>query len=129
MKPLTTTSEPAKEYAADLSAADTREKLLATLTAWRAYASDALAIATAWSDEDFAEWREALATERARTYMGDERAERFAVVLMPGIMWAISEVALTYDVPFVAARDRMVSIGALKHESGRLVDKRQGAPS
>lgn len=118
MNPIHYTSEQAHEYAAALTAADTREKLLAVLTAYRPLAADALAAAPQ-DDAEFEAWRAGLARERHGRFAGFGWSARWGALLMPELMLRISLVASDFRVPFGCAALQL-------KEAGRVVVRDDG---
>lgn len=116
---FTAESEPAKEYAADLSSADTLEKLTEVMVKWRAYAAEAEEIVLTWTEDDFREWRDCVAMERAGYFVGEENAERFGAVFLPNPLLTIASMAHVYHSSFIEAEQRLILNGYLRLTDGK----------
>jgi len=79
-----------EEYSRCLDDAGSLEELRRVLTQWKPLAYEALDIVATWGPKDFADFKEALARERAHEFCGDEAMERFAFVILPPLIFAIA---------------------------------------
>ncbi len=111
-------SEPIADYNKALSEADTLEKLRGVLTAYDRVAHDAKALVDTWTAVDFKDWRRSLAQERRGKFMGDDAAHRFAVVLMPDVLFRVAIVSDQFKAPWGLCFIRMLDAGQLIERDG-----------
>lgn len=108
-------SECDREYTKLLTAQETLDDLRALTKSYELIAADAHEIAARMTEDDFKEFRAGLKKERRGKFAGEAWADKYAAVMLPAVMFGVSEIAVSYHVPFGVAYIRM-------RESGRLVE-------
>lgn len=107
-----------QQYSKALTDATTLPKLRETVRLYGEVAFDAVQVVESMSDGDFIDWRAALQKERKGIFMGEDAAARFMPVLLPEVMFRISEVAHRFKVPWGLAYCRLKDVGRLKIKDG-----------
>lgn len=115
---ITYLSELSNDYAAALSAAKTLDVLKLLLNDWRRVANDAREVVETWTNADFKDWRKALASERRGKFMGEKAAERFALVLMPEVLFQVQRVSAHFSAPWGLCFIRMKEAGQIVEHDG-----------
>ena len=116
------------EYLSELSVeygrvanAKTLAELKKRLEAWKEIAWDAHDLVQSWRQDDWRAFKRARAIERTGQFAGEEAADRFGRVLLPEILIRVSLVAEQFLVPEGTAFKRLLDVGRLRHENGRVV--------
>ena len=104
--------------------ATTKEALLGWLGAnWAELCSDAITQAEAIVD--WRDFKKALYLERHGRFMGKERMERYGALLMPKTLFRLTVAALRLKVPSGAVYRRLVDLGMITEENGKIVWKNE----
>jgi hypothetical protein len=106
------------DYAKALDAAKTLDDLRTAVKLYGEVAIDAVEAVERMMEDDFEDWRHALAGERKGIFMGEDRMEKFGDILMPGTMMKISIFASQFHVPWGLAYNRLKQVGKLKIKDG-----------
>ncbi len=96
-------AECASDYAANLTIADTLDRLRELVENYKRLAKDAIPVVAGMTADDFSAFRDGLKEERRGRFAGDAWCERFGAVLMPQPMMNVSIVADQFKVPFGVA--------------------------
>lgn len=89
-----------RQYAEQLTLADTLERLKELLTNYRPLAEDAFQVVETMTEDDFQEFRKGLKKERKGRFAGEAWAEKYAAIVMPLPMMRVTEVAAQFKAPF-----------------------------
>lgn len=100
MEVTPTTENPGRKYADEIDRATTTIDLAYTLTRWKRFAEDSLAVAEKMTDKDFSEFRSGLAKERQGKSAGAEFAKKYGAILLPEKLLISSLVESEYKVPW-----------------------------
>lgn len=112
-------SECDRAYTKALTAAETLADLRTVTQSYEPIAADAHEIALRMTEDDFKEFRKGLMKERRGKFAGEAWADKYMAVMLPATMFGVSEVAVSYCVPFGLAYIRM-------RDAGRLVEDARG---
>lgn len=115
-----TSIEHDSEYASRISKCNTLDELKELIDEYELIAGEAKDKVDVWTDQDFKEFKTAIWHERRKEFMGEEDAERFALVLMPDPMFTITMFKLQLNVGFGLVFRRFIDTGIGKVVNGRL---------
>lgn len=109
---ITYISETDKEYVAELGNCISLAELRELLGKYRELVADAIA-AIPKDEDEFAEFRAGLKSERRRIFAGEAWAARYGSIVVPEIMLKISMFATLFRVPWGTAYLRLKEAGQL----------------
>ena len=114
MTPITYYSEQPADYAKGLTEADTLDKLRAFARDWRELAPDAFRIVASMTEVDFKSWRVGLVAEREGMFAGAWFAKQYGALMIPTVLFKVSQVASRFGVPWGCAYIRLRETGNLE---------------
>ena len=108
-------SEFVSDWKKELDQCSDLEALRELCVQWGALVADAKTIVDGFDEQQFANFRQALETERRGQFSGPASAkDGFLTILMPGILFKVSITADQYQVPWGLAFIQMRKAGILK---------------
>lgn len=107
------TDEFGDSYGAALDKANTLTRLIETTRQWREVADDAYQKALTMDEQDFKEWRHALASERHGKFMGMAMMDKYHALLMPEVLFKVTMMANQFHVPSGLMYNRLKEAGEI----------------